>query len=201
MKSVKLIAGTLLEASHSGDNVPTITPEGVYAFNSGTNMYNNASFPAIPSGQAGIYNYHYSSNNARSDARVSNACNNVTPTEGIDSALAANISKLPLMTTGTWHRIVRHWKANTAPTWSDAAALADGGNNAGILNNGEEDLWIDGVKIFERTNRQFVWTDNLKCNGFWLYDFYNNRTSTPAPSSDQYVYYDNFEVQTSAITP
>jgi hypothetical protein len=184
-----LMTGTLLEASHSGDKVTGIKPEGIVAFNSRVAIYTSASFPAIPVSKGALINYTYDAQRTRS----TDFLNTSDPSEDIDNSLGANVDKLYTIPTGRWVTIEQRVKLNSA----DSNDIYNPDNDR---KDGLAQVWVDGKLMLSRTHL-WRWTDTMKADGFWLYDYYNDRPelSSPPPE-DQFTYYDNIRVSTSPIT-
>jgi hypothetical protein len=83
---------------------------------------------------------------------------------------------------GAWNRIEVYYKMNTP----------------GILD-GSLKAWLNGVKVLDTNSIMYRMPggEHLKIGQFRFASFYN---STAAPSSDQYIYFDNFVVSTKPIT-
>jgi hypothetical protein len=178
-----------LEASHAGDRLAEIEPEGIVAFNSRVNIYTSASFPAIPVGKGALVNYTYDAQRTRS----TDFLNTSDPSQNIDNSLGANVDKLYAIPTGRWVTIEQRVKLNTA----DSNDIYNPDNDR---KDGLTQVWVDGKLMLSRTHL-WRWTDTMKADGFWFYDYYNNRPelSSPPPE-DQFTYYDNIKVSTSPIT-
>jgi hypothetical protein len=181
-KGMRLITGTMLEAGHlTGE---AAIPEGILAFNSGLVLYNNDSYGRAPEPISCNYTY---------DADVTHEVaflNTSDPEEDIDTYDSANAGKYHQMTQGVWHNVVLRWVGNTADS-------NEAYNPAADLKDGLSEIWIDGQKVLSRCHR-WRWIDDMLCDGFWLQEYFNVRTSTPAPTVDHYVYYDNFKASTTA---
>lgn len=75
--------------------------------------------------------------------------------------------------------------------------------------NGVIEAWFDGVKVLSSNTMLYRKTADIYINLFYFSTFYGGADQSWAPSSDQYMYYDNFriattplpELQVSEVTP
>lgn len=172
-----LITGSLLEASHASAS-DTPTPEGVKSFTALMQAFSMV-YPNRPDGALSV-NYY----NAQAVQQSQFLDTNFT------NGGSTNSYVLPL---GEWVTIEQRIKMNTADSNNAFNSTKD-------LNNGLAEIWINGVKMSSKKHR-WRFTNTMKADGFWFYDYYNFRPDlTSAPSSDQYSYFDNFKVSTSPIT-
>jgi len=65
--------------------------------------------------------------------------------------------------------------------------------------NGIVEAWIDGVQVLRSTNMHFRKTEDIGINLFYFSTFYGGADASWAPSSDQYMYYDNFRIATTPL--
>lgn len=178
-----MITGTMKEASHEGawyDPKAHPDPEGIISFTAIMQSFTTLVHPSRGNGALSL-NYY--------DA------NSIQKSDWLDkfhpaSEHAADSYDMPL---GKWITIEQRVKLNTADS-------SDTHNSSKDLANGLAEVWINGVKMSSKTHL-WRYTNTMKIDGFWFYDFYNNRPDLISPPSvDQYVYYDNMRVSTSPIT-
>lgn len=82
-----------------------------------------------------------------------------------------------LATPGVWHDLTVRIVMNT-PNSSD-----------GIL-----EAWFDDFKVLSKSNIMYRKTDSFSIDSFVFNTFYGGGDSSWAPSSDMYIYFDNFEI-------
>lgn len=65
--------------------------------------------------------------------------------------------------------------------------------------NGIVEAWLDGVKVLSSNNMLYRKTDDIGINLFYFSTFYGGADPSWAPSSDQYMYFDNFRIATTPL--
>ncbi len=66
--------------------------------------------------------------------------------------------------------------------------------------NGIVEAWFDGVKVLSANNMLYRKTADIGINLFYFSTFYGGADASWAPSSDQYIYFDNFRIATTPLT-
>jgi len=89
-----------------------------------------------------------------------------------------NVQAIP----GQWHQVQHRVVMNTV------------GQKNGIL-----EAWFDGNKVLSDDNYEYRKTDNVKINLFYFSTFYGGNDPSWAPSTDQFVYFDNFRISTTPL--
>jgi len=89
-----------------------------------------------------------------------------------------NVEAVP----GQWHRVQHRVVLNTV------------GQKNGIL-----EAWLDGVKVLSDNTVEYRKTEDIKINLFYFNTFYGGNDSSWAPSTDQFMYFDNFRISTQPV--
>lgn len=178
-----LITGTKLEASHKfaySNPLSHAEPEGIISFTALMQTFTSLAQPRRPDGTLALMYY---------DAEKTQKNDFLDTTDAKKETVVGSYVQ-PL---GEWITIEQRVKLNTADS-------NDAYNQAADKKEGLVEVWIDGVKMSSKVH---LWrhTNTMKADGFWFYDYYNNRRDLiDPPSKDQYVYYDNFRASQSPIT-
>ncbi len=83
---------------------------------------------------------------------------------------------------GQWHTIQHRVVLNTV---GDANGIIEG--------------WFDGVKVLSSDTMLYRKTEDIYINLFYFSTFYGGADQSWAPTSDQYMYYDNFRIATTPL--
>ena len=89
-----------------------------------------------------------------------------------------NVKAIP----GQWHRVQHRVVLNTV------------GQKNGIL-----EAWFDGSKVLSDNTFEYRKTEDIKVNLFYFNTFFGGNDSTWAPSTDQFITFDNFRISTQAL--
>lgn len=65
--------------------------------------------------------------------------------------------------------------------------------------NGIVEAWFDGVKVLSSSNMLYRKTEDIAINLFYFSTFYGGADPSWAPTSDQYIYFDNFRISTTPL--
>lgn len=100
----------------------------------------------------------------------------------------------PVLRRGKWYSIEQYAKVNTVDGPLDS--LQNGvGRNDGIFR-----AWVDGVRVYEKTDIRMRHTPLIKVDDIWL-DWYHGGTETPAPGKQHHYRMSNIVVSRNYIGP
>lgn len=64
--------------------------------------------------------------------------------------------------------------------------------------NGKLEAWFDGVKVLSKENFEFRKTEDIRINLFYFSNFFGGADPSWAPSTDQYLFFDNVRISTQS---
>jgi len=92
---------------------------------------------------------------------------------------------------GKWVRLEQHVKLN------DATATT----GVGVKSNGIYEVWLDGEKVFYDDKVIYRQTTSLQVDGIFFIWWYGGNGSSYNSREDQYMYFDNFVISKSPVSP